>query len=386
MENRRPLSVLHCPCDVGGQSGTLAKFERALGLDSWSVALTAPGLGMPIDEVIADKGDNRFLLEIGRWSLLARAALNYDVLHFNFGRSIAPLDHRAADRYAGASAMKRWAVGRYAQLTWFKDVALLKRLGKTIVMTYQGDDARQGDYCRKMFRYSPAMEVNSGYYTAISDASKRKAIDTIGRLADRIYALNPDLLAVLPPGTEFLPYANLDFLEWPMIGPAGNDVPLVLHAPTSREFKGTKYILDAVAKLKQEGVKFQFQLIEDMTRDQAHAHYERADLLIDQVLAGWYGGLAVELMALGKPVICYLRYEDLHCLPPAMQAQLPILNANPDSLANVLRRALAMSPADRASLGQDCRRYVERWHDPMKIAARLKNDYQELHSLPRRTP
>ena len=31
--------------------------------------------------------------------------------------------------------------------------------------------------------------------------------------------------------------------------------------------------------------------------------YAQADLVVDQVLIGWYGALAVETMAMGKPVI-----------------------------------------------------------------------------------
>ena len=35
-----------------------------------------------------------------------------------------------------------------------------------------------------------------------------------------------------------------------------------------------------------------------------------SDVVIDQILMGTYARLAIESMALGKPVICYLR-EDL---------------------------------------------------------------------------
>lgn len=372
--------MLHCPCDVGGQAGTLAKNERALGLHSWSVALTAAGLGMPIDEVLAGSGSDRMALEIGRWKLLYRAATKFDVIHFNFGRTISPLDHRFEDRYMSRSMLKRLAVHAYANATWFKDAAFLKRLGKVLVMTYQGDDARQGDYCRLNYAYSPAMEVDSGYYTAASDESKRRAISTMSRLADRMYALNPDLLSVLPESAKFLPYANLDFREWQFLGPKNGEIPIVVHAPTSREFKGTKYILAAVDELKQEGLKFEFKLVENMTRDVARSFYEQADILIDQVLAGWYGGLAVELMALGKPVICYIRNSDLSGLPDMMRSELPIINANPDNLTEMLRKLINMTHEERYAIGVSSRKFVEKWHDPLKIAESLSRDYRELYS------
>jgi hypothetical protein len=64
-----------------------------------------------------------------------------------------------------------------------------------------------------------------------------------------------------------------------------------------------------------------------MSNEAARRIYEKADLLVDQLLAGWYGGVAVEFMALGKPVVCYLRESDLRFLPEAMRRQIPIIRA-----------------------------------------------------------
>jgi hypothetical protein len=106
--------------------------------------------------------------------------------------------------------------------------------------------------------------------------------------------------------------------------------------------------------------------------------YARADLLVDQLLAGWYGGLAVELMALGKPTICYIREEDLKFIPEAMRAELPIINATPSTIYDILKEWLTVRRHMLPELGQRCRHYVETWHDPLKIAARLKSDYEEI--------
>ena len=35
--------------------------------------------------------------------------------------------------------------------------------------------------------------------------------------------------------------------------------------------------------------------------------YEEADIVIDQVLIGWYGGFGVEVMKMGKPLAVYIR-------------------------------------------------------------------------------
>ena len=92
----------------------------------------------------------------------------------------------------------------------------------------------------------------------------------------------------------------------------------------------------------------------------------------------WYGGLAVEAMALGKPVVCYVREDDLGFLPTGMRDELPLIRADPTSLAAVLRDWLT-GPRERLhEAGDRGRAYVERWHDPLRIAARLKADYEAI--------
>ena len=63
--------------------------------------------------------------------------------------------------------------------------------------------------------------------------------------------------------------------------------------------------------------------------------------MIDQVLAGWYGGFAVEAMAMGKPVACYIRDEDLAVIPTGMRRQLPLVRVHPDTLEQDLEAAIA---------------------------------------------
>ena len=82
------------------------------------------------------------------------------------------------------------------------------------------------------------------------------------------------------------------------------------HAPSDRKTKGTQLIIDALDSLNQSGYRFEFILIEGLSNEEARKKYETIDVLVDQLFAGWYGGLAVEAMALGKPVLVYLREED----------------------------------------------------------------------------
>ena len=371
----RPIRVLHTPTTVGGNAPVLARAERALGLESWCVSVRPDAYGREVDEVLfRGRWDAPLLRVARRAGLLVRAATGYDVIHYNCGETILPVPYVLPP--AGPSAW-RALQERWSRAVGMRDLPLLKRLGLRVVVTYQGEEARLGDYCRAHFPIHWVHEVPD-HYDPLLDERKRAAMALFGRHADRIYSLNPDLLHVLPSGAEFLPYTPIDLAGWsPVPARSGGD-PVLVHAPSHRGIKGTRWVLQAVERLKAEGLRFELVLVEGMSHAQARREYERADLVIDQLLAGWYGGLAVEAMALGKPVVCYLREGDLGFLPAAMREELPLIQATPATIAEVLREWLGPRRRELGDVGRRGRSFVERWHDPLRVAARLKADYERL--------
>jgi glycosyltransferase involved in cell wall biosynthesis len=367
-----PIRVLHCPEIVAGNAQQLARAEREVGLESIAVAFEQTAYAYEADEIVFKPSDRALRRERKRFALLRRALRDFDVVHFNFGRTLMPVASETLPPTWSGRAY--WA---YARLVQFRDLPLLERAGKGIVVTYQGDDARQGDYSLAHFEVSIAAEAGSGYYTPESDAMRRRSIAMVDRYADAVFALNPDLLHVLPARAEFLPYTAVDVRAWRPV-PSRGTPPVVIHAPTHRGAKGTRFVLAAVEQLRSEGIPFEFVLVEGLTRREAREVYERADLLVDQVLAGWYGGLAVELMALGKPVIAYIRREDLDRVPDGLRDELPIIEARPDTIADVLRRCLTTDRERLPELGARGRAYVEHWHDPIAIARRTKQTYERI--------
>jgi len=145
-----------------------------------------------------------------------------------------------------------------------------------------------------------------------------------------------------------------------------------VHAPTDKRLKGTEYILGAVARLEKEHA-LRLLLLDRVPHRQAIQTYQTADIVVDQVLGGTYGVLAVEAMALGKPVVCYVR-EDLRETYPE---ELPIVSANPEDVYQKLKMLVENAPL-RHRLGIRGREYVERYHDSMKIAEQLVGLYERL--------
>jgi glycosyltransferase involved in cell wall biosynthesis len=360
---------------VGGNPAGLAAAERELGLESTAIVLEASPFGYPVDEVIWKGGEGRVTRDLKRWPLLARALRDYDVIHFNFGSTIMPA--RVPADVPGANSLPMRAARLRAALLEQLDLKLLARAGKAVFVTFQGDDARQGDVAARS-PINVASEVPQGYYSPMSDSIKRRRIARFDRYAHGIYGLNPDLLHVLPERARFVPYAHVDTRTWQPSRPAGrNERPLVLHAPTHREVKGTRFVVDAVERLRAEGLSFDFELVEGLTQAEASKLYARADVVVDQLLAGWYGGLAIEAMALERPVVAYLRAEDLErFVPPEMRAEIPVIEAAPGTVYDVLKDLLTRRRDELSEIGRRGREYVRRWHDPLRIAKELVADYE----------
>jgi glycosyltransferase involved in cell wall biosynthesis len=206
---------------------------------------------------------------------------------------------------------------------------------------------------------------------------KRKQIKLFEQNCVKIYALNPDLLHVLPIDSEFLPYSHISLREWSPVYTQLEERPLRIgHAPTHRSVKGTDLIIKAVENLKEKGFNFEFVLVEGLSNVDAKEKYKTIDVLVDQLFAGWYGGLALEVMALGKPVIVYIREEDLKFIPEGMKTDLPFFKTTPDDIELTIKYVLELPRKNLLEVAKKSRDFVERWHDPLKIANRIKNDIE----------
>lgn len=354
------MKILHLPNNVAGFSSGLAQGERALGHDSRVLAMNRSRFGFAADERL----DIEDMGRVGRFAAyvktFARVRSGYDLYNFGFGSSLWHFPHRGL---------------------YLLDLPFYDRRAKKIV-TYQGCDARQkfptmkrkeqaGDLIAACFEKDCYGGMcNSGR----KDLERRKGIEKAARHADHLFAVNPDLLYFLPPEkSSFLPYAISDFHELPSRrGPffAGG-ITHVVHAPTQRDVKGSRYILRALEELKDEfGERLRVTVIEDMDRAKALSIFVTADLLIDQVLVGWYGAVAVEAMKMGVPVACYINDRDLDFVPLEMARELPFLRITPFDIKERVREFLTnrdMAP----ELARKGLNYVMRWHEPAAVAKQV---------------
>jgi glycosyltransferase involved in cell wall biosynthesis len=358
--NTRRLSIVHGPVNVGNLPWTLSGQMKALGHDSRVVVNHDTWLHYPADRVVGALGDTTLRNRLARASNGVAQSLGRDVLHYYFGRTFFTWDDLPG--HGGRP---------------LADMKLAKALGKRVVMTYQGCDAR---LAARSDRENEVTMCRSGacpsYEACVSrqDGVRRHIIEEVDRLADLVLYVNPELGHVVPRGS-FLPYGNVDLEALRPSPRAVRDKPVILHAPSDPAIKGTRQIAEALDALRTE-FEFEFRLVQGLSHAEALALYADADLLVDQLLAGWYGGLAVELMAMGKPVACYIREEDIGFVPAGMRAELPILRIHPHTLVDDLRRVLS-NREQWVLQGARSRQFVQDWHDPRKLAQVLLGAYVE---------
>jgi hypothetical protein len=361
------LRVLHGPLNVGNQPWGLSRAERELGIQSELVMRSTPVFGYSADRVLGRAGmpSLREKARLATFGLVS--PFNYDVLHYYFGQSFL---------YRNGSSLG--FAGRLIPGDGFEDLRIAKRLGRKVFMTLQGCDARlagKNNQRNEWTACAPGMCASYETCRESVDIHREWLISEILPLCDRVFYLNPDLGYAVPHGT-FLPYTSVDVERVHMMASTPARRLRIVHAPSVRSVKGTSLILSAVEKLKAD-YDFEFVLVENMSHPEAIRLYQSADLAIDQVLLGWYGGFAVEIMAMGKPVACYMRDEDLRFLPAAMVRDLPILRVHPGRLAEDLAAILSMSADARAEISARSRSFVERWHNPRKIAKAMVEIYRD---------
>lgn len=377
------MRVLHLPTTVGGGPSGLSYELRKLGIDSQVWTLDQNYLDYSVDRVLMDARDPMVVQMLKAFRAGAYVFGRWDVVHFNYGSTLFSNGGKLLSRRSPGDRGHRTA--KLVTATLRTVAAVMQRLELFILRArripffvfYQGSDARQGDYSLKHFDISIAAQVPPGHDTRESDEWKRRQITLMTKHSAGIYAVNPDLLHVLPSSARFIAYGHVPVREWEPRFPQADDDRLVFaHAPSNRSVKGTDVILAALAELESEGYRFEVDLIEGLSNADALARYRRADVVIDQLYAGWYGGVAVEAMALGKPVVVYLRESDFQFLPPKMVKDLPFFRATPTTIRETLQGILEMPRTELITRAMQSRAFVERWHDPEIIASRIADDYR----------
>tara|TARA_B100000900_G_scaffold363310_1_gene337220 strand:- start:2374 stop:3450 length:1077 start_codon:yes stop_codon:yes gene_type:complete len=358
------MKVLHLPTTVGGHSWGLSLAERDLGISSHVLSRSESWIGYGSDISLNLQNKNKIIQFLELFKAFLKYRKCYDIYHFNFGSSLIDYFN---------FGINLWDLPYYE--------------GKKI-MTYNGCDARQSNN----YFYEDEISLttknifckhshpNIGVcHSKRRDEIRRIRIKKVSKNVDHIFSLNPDLMNFLPKEkTTFLPY-SIDGRNKikPVIKTKSKKLKII-HSPTNRDAKGSNFIINSLEKLKEKYKNIEIEVVENTPHTKALKIYEEADIVVDQVLIGWYGGFGVEVMKMGKPLAVYIREEDLKFIPKQMSKDLKetIININPFNIEKVLSEYIE-SPVLLENKSKASVEYANNWHDPNKIAKITMSIYQK---------
>lgn len=188
---------------------------------------------------------------------------------------------------------------------------------------------------------------------------------------------SPELADYLEPAyfSDFYPITrSVDLTKFTCVGiDKTKKLPLIVHMPSNPEVKGTSYFERACEKLKREGL-IDYKMISGVPHEEAIEILKESDIVVDQLIIGEYGVLSIEAMALGKPVVCFIRPR-LENFYSKKWKNYPVVCASIHNLEAVLKD-LVLNPELRESLSKKGRLFVEEYHDAGKNAQHLIQIYK----------
>ncbi|MGY3488962.1 glycosyltransferase involved in cell wall biosynthesis [Bradyrhizobium sp. USDA 4011] len=344
--------------------------DRALGTNAHSLVFTTYHTSSNFDfvlselqeRVIAERGEDLYRF---RWLVLIWAIANYDIFHFYNDRGIV--------EPAGGYGSPRFGIA-------VREMEIYRRAGKRLYTYAYGADHRMREQTLALGEWNFCSECpDPGLYCVCDDAGGAAMLRVIREYSTAVIAHG--LAMKLIPGARNVPYLTVDVSGLSPGQPQGSkDGKLVVgHFPNHAYFKGTKYLQRAIDSLQAEGQAVELVQLSGKPRNEILEAMQKVDLLVDQLISGAFGLTAVEAMALGCPVVCYLHDG----VAVADREACPVIEANPDTIEEVLRQLIS----DRTRLSEARAagpRYVRQNYSVEALGRHLADLYVATADLPER--
>lgn len=334
------MKVLIAPVHIGGQ---LSRYENALnicGVKAVSMSFYTNRFNDKATiNLELDRKPKKLRLLI-RVAFLFYSIINYDVFHLFYGESLLPNNY---------------------------DLMILKIFKKKVLMNFWGSEIRDPKIAHARSKYY----VNSYSENSIRSKALMRAVS---KYIDIAVVQDMELYEYVKPFFKkvFILRAtcedNYNRTEHNLNGKI-----TITHLPSQREFKGSSIIAHEVNKLKESNSGIDFKLYENKKMQEIRDFIQCSDIIIDQIRIGTHGIVTVEAFSMGRPVICYIR-EDLKDKYPR---DLPIINANPDNLYEVLSELIS-SRENINKIADESRAYFKKYHSFEVIGKELINIYRKL--------
>ncbi|WP_035937784.1 glycosyltransferase [Knoellia aerolata] len=244
------------------------------------------------------------------------------------------------------------------------DARTLRSLGVEVGLLFHGSELRNPRDNALRTRWSPFRDPREALTRRLQQ-QRDHLFPLIARFDGPVGVSTPDLLLDLPSAT-WVPVV-VDLGRWGTRAPLLERArPRVVHAPSRASLKGSDHVDAALAPLVAEGL-IDYQRLENVPPSEMPDCIAGADIVVDQLSIGIYGVAAAEAMAAGRVVVSHVMPE-VRALCPE---ELPVLEATPDDVADVVRRVADDRAAARGTAAAGVE-YVRAWHDGRRSATVMR--------------
>ena len=272
---------------------------------------------------------------------------------------------------------------RVGQRDVAEDIALLRERGVQVALIAHGSDVRLPSHHVEIEPWSPFRSMDPDVYKRMEAFAKR-SVRIFNAYPGPVFISTPDLIEFVPAAT-WCPVI-VDPERWASAqGVFERNIPIVAHAPSSSDMKGSDLIDPLLERLHADGV-IEYRRVQDIEPKEMPAIYGDADIVVDQLALGSYGVAACEAMAAGRIVLGHVSEQVRSAAQEAAGLDLPILEVTPDSIVERIRELLAdrESARDTAARGPE---FVRTLHDGRRSASVLADflrngDRAPAHWLP----
>ena len=328
MSDERRLRVALGPLDPAGVGHALAEGLRAQDHRAEVVRFGPDPYGYPADAYLAGRR--------ARIAFARSAPRRFDVLHGLGGRS--------------------WLS--------YADLAFARSGGVTCVIQYNGSDVRTSAQARRLHPrrarvVDPALDRSVRRHRRLGAAVAHAAVVQDLELASYLVGIYRSIY-VAPIAFDLAEVERARAAAGP--GRRAGEALEVVHAGSNPRVKGSEAIGRAVREAAREQ-PLSLTVVARRPHRDVLAALARADLVVDQLNSETPGVVAIEAMAMGKPVLCEHAPEKL----ASFARPSPLVAVSADTLAAELVR-LGRSPELRSKLGERGRRYALAVHAPERAA------------------
>lgn len=344
----------HGPGPSAGQPSIIANQMRKIGKSAYSVSIIKNSTFAYHTDISFPYNNSQMDSE----GLLYWASRRFEIFHFYF---------RTTTNYVNEGSISE---------SIFQDIHLLKALGCKTIMHFRGSEVRLQSEFEKRNKY--AWPENEDLFKG-GDVLRKEILSRADGLFDQVLVTDPELQTYVKNSKILQRSIDIEKIETILNqistkpNPTDPRTITIAHAPSRRSLKGTQELIQCVKALRESGLNIELDIIENVTNVEVFERIQNADLVIDQLLIGWYGVLSVEAMAIGKPVMAYIRQD----LIDQLEKDCPLIVTNIQTLENDIKSILN-KPEDLKTIGLKSKKFVKRYHCSKVVAQRALEIYETL--------